>query len=456
MSVFASGLTAAVSSVAGKARGRLSTGRRGVLAVFAGTAIGQSLALAAAPLLSRIYSPHDLGILAIVTALASALTSLASLRLDMAVPLPESEAEARSLVATGLASSLVMAFLGTLVVAFAGAPIAELLGGPELRPWLWFVPPITSAMAAYLVLNQFAVRHRRYPAIGRRSVLSAASNVTVQLSTGALGLRPTGLLAGLAVGQATGAISLALGVRRAAGSPPDTPWTPGRMCRTLATYRRFPLLLMPAGVLNSLGLAAPVLLIAAFYGSAVAGWFGLAQRVLALPVMLIGQAFAQVYQGELARDVRTHGGRGRRLFTGSSITLAAIAAVLCLPLVGFGPQLFEVVFGSRWTPSGEYARALALCLAAQLIVSPLQRTLVVFGRYGQKLAWDASRLALVSGSVAGAAVLGASPLTTVWILSISLALCYAAGWLMGRRVVTSSPARPGEHGQERNQREEAM
>ena len=46
----------------------------------------------------------------------------------------------------------------------------------------------------------------------------------------------------------------------------------------------------------------------------------------------------------------------------------------------------------------------------------------------------------ILAAVAGAAVLGASPLTTVWILSISLALCYAAGWLMGRRVVTSSPA----------------
>ena len=415
---------------------RLTTGRRGVLTILAGTATGQAIALLAAPVLSRLYTPSDLGVLTVVTALAAALTPVAAMRLELAVPLPKSEHDALRLVRLGLISAGTTAVAGTVVVAVSRDWIADRFTNAHLASWLWFVPAVGATMASFLLLNQLAIRHRRYGAVGRRNLLSSACNVTTQLGAGLAGLRPGGLVVGLAVGQLVGATSLLAGANLRKQHDEDRTRTP--LSGLLVRYRRFPLLLAPAGLLNTLGLQLPPLLVAYLYGSAAAGWLGLAQRVLVLPVMLVGQAVAQVYLGELSRDVRMQGDRTRSLFMRTSARLAVVALVGVLPLLVLGPHLFGMVFGQSWIRSGSFAQALALGLGAQMVSSPLSQTLIVLGRQRAQLALDAMRLAFTAGSILASASLGVPVLGAVWSLGAALAICYTVGWLVNRRVITSA------------------
>lgn len=55
------------------------------------------------------------------------------------------------------------------------------------------------------------------------------------------------------------------------------------MRKALSRYRRFPLFLAPSGLLKVLGQQLPVLLVAYWYGSSVAGWLGLTLRVWPSP-----------------------------------------------------------------------------------------------------------------------------------------------------------------------------
>ena len=409
-----------------------------MLTIAAGTAVGQVLALCAAPVLTRLFSPSDFGILTITTALAASFAAVAALRLELAVPLPESERDARSLVALGLLVAAASGAIGMILVAAGGGWVAQLFDEPALRPWLWFVPLYASIVASYALLNQLAIRHQRYGAVGRRNLVSSVMTLSTQISTGAAGLRPGGLVLGLTAGQLVGAASLLKGSglrsaeSRGAGSVAS-------MRSVLTRYRRFPLLLAPAGLLNVLGLQLPILLIAFSYGSAVAGWLGLTQRVLALPVMLVGQAIAQVYLGELSRDQRENGGRTRALFYRTSARLAGASLVGAAGLLLFAPAMFRLVFGAEWTTSGDYARALALGLAAQMVAYPLSQTLVVLGRQGQQLAWDAGRLLLTVGVVMACASLHVTAMTAVWALGVALALSYFAGWWMAYRATAALP-----------------
>ena len=413
---------------------RLSRPRRGAAKIFAGTAVGQVLALASAPVLSRLFTPSDMGVLTIVTALAALMATIAALRLELAVPLPELERDARSLVAAGLISALLTAILGTALVAAYGDWATRAFRNPELETWLWFAPSIAAIMASYLVLNQLAVRQLRYGAVGRRNLLSSLTTVTTQLVAGAAGIRPGGLVLGLATGQIVGAFSLLLGSRSQHGGGRSA-YSFRSILVVVRRFRSFPLLLAPAGLLNALGLQLPLLLFAYYYGSAAAGWFGLTQRVLALPVMLIGQAVAQVYLGELTRDVRARGHRASQLFMRTSIRLAALALIGTTALLAFGPWLFGTAFGPDWRPSGDYARALALALGAQLVASPLSQTLIVLGHQYKQLAWDGLRLVMTVAAVACPAGIGLPPLTATWLLGGALTASYAVGWGMARRAV---------------------
>ena len=56
-----------------------------------GAAISQAINVAFYPLITRIYPPEALGVLAVFTAVASALTPLATLSLHLAINLPKSD-----------------------------------------------------------------------------------------------------------------------------------------------------------------------------------------------------------------------------------------------------------------------------------------------------------------------------------------------------------------------------
>ena len=404
------------------------------MTIITGTAGGQLIGLAAAPLLTRIYSPADFGVYTVVFAAASTLGTVAALRFELAVPLPEREEDTHCLIVLGLWSVLSTAVLGTALVGWVGKPLSVVFGQPNLMPWLWFVPVVASIIGTFVLLNQVAIRHRRYSAIARRNVLQALVLGLTQIVSGLAGLRPGGMVLGVGVGQAAGALSLLFGgnfryadLRAAA--------TVSRLKAVAARYRRFPLVLAPSGLLNVAGLQVPVLVISFRYGPEVAGWLGLSQRVLGLPVMLIGASVAQVYIAELAQVVRERSSPAPRLFFTATVRLGVLAAVLVVALVSFGPWLFELVFGSSWQPSGRFAQVLALSLGAQLVATPLSQTLIVFQRQFVQLGWDAGRLVVAAGATLICSLAGGDALQAVLAFSLASACCYAVSWTLSWRAI---------------------
>jgi O-antigen/teichoic acid export membrane protein len=62
--------------------------RQKVLQVAGGTALTQGLLVAASPLLTRLYSPEDFGVLAVYMSLVVFVVIGATLRYECALPLP--------------------------------------------------------------------------------------------------------------------------------------------------------------------------------------------------------------------------------------------------------------------------------------------------------------------------------------------------------------------------------
>jgi len=418
-------------------RRKLSSNRKGALSIFVGTAVGQVVALLAAPALSRIYSPSDFGILATSSAVILTLGTIAGLRFELAIPLPARDCDAYGLAVLGLISATLVSILCSVAVLLGGEDFADRLGQADLMPWLWAVPPSVAVTGYYLVLNQLAIRQRRFLAIGRRGVLQSVTVIITQIGAGLAGIRPGGLVLGLGIGQAVSAASMLAGsglTRRLAGE--NRGWA---NLRSLARrYRKFPLILGPSGLLNVLGLQLPILLLAAWYGGEVVGWMGLTQRVLAFPVTLIGTAVAQVYLAELARKARENLDSALLLFRRASYSLLAAGCVLLAVLWVFGPALFSFVFGKQWSNSGLYARALAIGLVAQLVASPLSQTLIVLERQRLQLLSDATRVVVIFFVVLMAKNAGASALTAVWAIGVVLFATYVLTWILSWRCLSTA------------------
>lgn len=77
---------------------------RGMMTLALGSSIGRVIGIASIPVLTRLYSPADFGVLAVFTALVAILAPLVTLRYALALPLPRHDGVAMNLLvlSTGL------------------------------------------------------------------------------------------------------------------------------------------------------------------------------------------------------------------------------------------------------------------------------------------------------------------------------------------------------------------
>ena len=420
------------------------------MALLGGTAGAQLIGLVTLPLLARLFSPAAFGPFAVVQSLLIPASIVANLRLDLAIPLPRMDREAVSLVRLGARSA---AFVGGLVLVVLVVARYGFSVDLPLGPLLLWVPVIGALAGCFALLNQLAIRRRAYRAIAVRTVVQALVTAVLQVGAGLAGAGPHGLAAGLAGGQLVGVLTLLVAVRRV---PEDTcaqsagtetasrgPDPRTASARTLlGRYRQFPLVLAPSGVLNAAGLALPLIVVTAFYGTEVSGWFGLTQRVLLVPLALVGASVSQVFLGEFGHAARQDPTGMRALFDRTSAQLAVVGMVVGLILAVAGPWLFEVVLGDAWSRSGEYARLMAPAVVAQMVSSPLSQTLVIARKTRSLVAWDGGRLILSGGSIPAVKAAGGSDVTAVLTFSLALALAYAALWVLCRRAAAAASALP--------------
>lgn len=339
---------------------------RSVSVLAGGTAAGQAVVVLASPLLTRLYTPEDFGLFAVFAALLGILGVIASLRYQLAIPLPESDEKAARVAVLSLLVVLGMTLASAVIVVLFGKPLAHALNTPALAQYFWLLPPGLFLLGVYQVLNYWAIRTRAFSAIARTKLTQSAGMTAVQL--GAFALGPVALLLGRIVGQAAGALTLLkISVLPCREAFADVQFH--EVVQAANRYRRFPIYSTWGGVFNTAGTQLPPLLFAALFSPAVAGIYLLAARVLGMPMQLLGKAIADVFFSSAA-DARRTGALGN-LVCRIHGKLAHVAMPPVLILALLGPELFEWVFGAAWRDAGVFAQWMAPMVYATFVTSPI-------------------------------------------------------------------------------------
>jgi len=407
---------------------------RSVSVLVGGTAAGQIIVVAASPILTRLYSPEDFGLLAVYAGLLGILGVIASLRYQLAIPLPESDEEAASVAALSLLVVLGMTAVSALIVGLWGTPITTALNTPALEPYLWLLPLGLLLTGTYQVFSYWAIRTRAFTAIARTKLTQAISSVGIQF--GAYTLGPLALLLGQVTGQAAGTFSLGLlAVRRK--------WAAFRQVRfadirwAAARYRRFPIYSSWGGFFNKAGTELPAILFAALFSPAAAGIYILAHRVLAMPMRLLGTAIADVFFSSASEAYRK--GQLAPLVSGIHSKLAHIAMPPAFILLVAGPDLFAVVFGADWRQAGQFAQWMAPWLYLAFVSAPLSQLVSVMEKQVHFMVFQGAQLAVRIGALAIGGAQG-NLMLAVALFTVGSAFCYAGFlvWLIhasGNRLI---------------------
>jgi len=404
-----------------------------VTVAVSGVVLGQLIVLAASPLLTRLYTPDDFGALGVFAALLQIVGIAVCLRYELAIPLAEDEVSAVNLLALSLLITLAVSGVIGVVVGSWGGVIAGWLNTAALGALLWLLPVGLLGVGCARALTHWAIRHRLFGLITRTRISRSLGQVGTQLGGGYLGLGPIGLLVGQIVGQSAGITTLALALHRAEGRVWRTV-RPREMMRVAVRFAEQLKFGAAAALLSNGARFVPALLVAAVHGIEVAGWFALAQRILAAP-LLFSVAVAQVYLGEAPRLARAGHGELYGLFKGTAWRLFAFGLASVALVVVAGPQLFGLVFGAAWTEAGRYAQFLAIMALGQLVIGPIAQTLIVLERQDLQLVRDALRFGALLLVFFAAHQLAWTPLLTIAVMSLVMAIGDILLFLLIRRLI---------------------
>lgn len=358
---------------------------RGVSVLVGGTAGAQALMVLAAPLLTRLYTPEDFGLLAVYGGLLALFCVIASLRYELAIPLPESNTEAANVLVLCLVIVLMMTGISAFMVFIAGEQIANALDTPKLASYFWLLPIGVLLSGCYDVFNYWAVRTKSFGDIAKTRISQTLATLAVQL----LGYKLGGiaLLFGQVGGRGVGSIRLA---RSAIQYKEFNSWSWPGVWQAAKRYKQFPIFSTWSGLFNTAGTQLPPLMFAALFSTGAAGLYALAHRVLAMPMSILGDAIGKVFFSNAAVAYRE--GRLAPMVEKVHRKLAEIAMPATLMLVIAGPELFALVFGQNWREAGEFARYMAPWLYMVFITSPLSTLFSVLERQRLGLLFQAALL----------------------------------------------------------------
>ena len=369
-----------------------------VIVLAGGTALGQLVVVVSSPLLTRIYSPQDFGILVVYVSLLSFLLGIATWRYQMAIPLAKNDLDVASLLTLCMLVLLAMTLLLTTIVMVFGGHIVDWVNAPRLKSFLWLLPVSFAGAGAFQVLMSWAIRNDEFGVLGRTRLLQSTGQVGSQIVLGLLSVGAIGLLLGDAFGRVSGSLRLSQMAWRQLRAE-FRQVNVQRIGQIAHRYRRFPLISSGSGFLASAGLQLPTLLIASFYGALVVGWFGLCQRLLSMSFSLVSSSIGSVFLSEAAKFASDDPEKLMRFYWATIKRSSGIALLLTSGVILIAPFLFRPVFGAQWEEAGRYAQVLAVAAGFQFVNRTVGSSAIVVERQ------DIDLMCEIIGTVCGSGVL---------------------------------------------------
>lgn len=335
--------------------------------LLSGTIIAQVFVLAAYPIISRLYTPSDLGLFAIYINIVNVAQVISAGRYDLTIMLPKQNKDAKSLFVASLLFGFALIVIFYLVLIFFHQSIIGLLNNPNLSSWIWLTPISIYMICVFQVTNYWLLRNRKFK---QSSYLKIVQTVSISLITLIIGFFSInyGLIIGYFVGNSL-MILYSLYLLKSIHFFEES-YSFKRVIINMKRYKDFPIYNLIPTLANTASSSVPIFYMSSFYGDQIVGYVNLARQIVLAPISFISNSFSQVYFEKLMKT-KNEGGKIFSDFLKIAKVLSMIGLLFLIAVSSTSFWAFKYVFGVKWEEAGIYASIMAISAAIQFVVSPL-------------------------------------------------------------------------------------
>jgi O-antigen/teichoic acid export membrane protein len=355
------------------------------------TIVGQLAVIVVSPFLTRIYAPADIGLLGLVSSIAGILSTVVTLKYELAIIGAETEDDSLVLVIISSLFTIIFTFLFSII--FVLISVSQVIKGIYLP--LWVIPFIFITTVAYSLtytFRYFLTKKSEFKLIANVNVWQGIGRAILQILGAPFGA--LGLVAGEAIGRGFGIPKIIMQIYK---SQPTILQTLNLTAikTTCMKYIAFPKYVLPSSFFDILAVMLPIPMITALFGLEAGGFLALAQRITSAPLTLVGASIADVFHTQTAKHKNEDPNEILNTFWSTFKLLAIIGIIPTIVLFLYGTKLFDIIFGSHWSLAGTLASIMAPWMFIQFLTSPLSRVILLSDKQYIKLIYDILKVILI-------------------------------------------------------------
>lgn len=331
-----------------------SAGVRNFAKLLSANVVAQVIGLIVYPILTRIYSPEDFGLLNLFLSISGVLVILSTAEYYNAIVLPKKDKEGVEVFYLCVCILLFVVGFTTLSVLFSDE-IARLFNTPALANYYWLMPILVLVLGGWNILNYWYVRCARYSSISRYQLFQSTFSAVTKIGFGHFGILQGGMIYSIVIAPTIALIiSLLTLFRQKVMSCWTRPsWNDIKFVAN--RYHKFPLYSLPRSFVNMVAGQLPVLLLTPLFGAQYVGWWSMALLLGFMPISMITKSIYQVlyqYTTDRVNNNQPIGVYFRRF----TIFVLVIGVPLFGILYWLLPDLILLFLGEGWDEAGVYLR----------------------------------------------------------------------------------------------------
>ena len=337
--------------------------------VMSGTVIANVIPLVISPILTRLYSPSDFGLLSIFVAIASILSVISAMRYDLAIVQPNNDKDAASIVVLSISIVVLISMISAIFLYLLKDKIQSYYNIDDMGSWLYLIPLSVFITGSYQTLNFWHIRKQNFKNIALCKINRSIGISSAQIGLNYISNSSISLMLGYVFGEFSALLThLKKSLKKDKKIFQKIKFN--QIKKNFLFYKNMPKYSSIAAIANNLSLYLPLFFVGKFFDFAIVGFISLSFRVLSMPVLFASNSLSEVFYQKISEKTISFE-EAKKL----TIKLTFFLFLLILPFVIIiffnGPNIFAFVFGEAWQSSGEFASILVFGYAARFIASPL-------------------------------------------------------------------------------------
>lgn len=190
----------------------------------------------------------------------------------------------------------------------------------------------------------------------------------------------------------------------------------------LIRYKNFPLYTLPGELLGNINSQLPIFFLSSAFGNTITGYYSLVQRLFGIPLKLFTSSSAEAFRSEAANKYKQDNSF-KDLALKTSRYLFLFALVIGILLFLISDYLICIFLGKEWLGAIPFLKVMILLFVFQFSVSPISYGLYIAEKQKIDFFWQLS-LVIISSLSFFISVNHFNAINTIFVYSLGYSLMY--------------------------------